>query len=1011
MKPPVSTAGVAALVLAAAPLVLLYLAGWSAPTMPSNSELRAWLHQPLTTGFLTTLLQASAWLLWAMLATTVTRHLHRVVAARLRWRIALRVPGPMQGLAAALLGATAVTSAALPAAAHATSTTDTPLDITPRDDAQPATNRSTPSRTVADGASAADTGRPAGDDGLNVTAAGHDPSVLTGASASAHGTPSMTRPADSRADRTSSAPAYTCVVRDGDTLSAIAQQWLGDPDRWPEIWELNRGTRFGTVGGTFTDPDLIYPGWTLDLPTDAVPPAATPPAPAAEPEPDPPRTQKPPAPATPDGSDTPPSPAHDPAAKTTSAPSDSAATPSDQGTGTPPATSPSAESGSPEGITLGTGSWLDLGLAAAIAAAASLVWARRRRRYQPLPAGVHSRSGDPDLTPMPAIVTRVRRALRQPTTETTDDLDIDDITGPVKTRPEDELPAIDDTAEDSRATGPDPADGPEPYPPVPVVPAQDNALGEVWPPAGLGLTGPGADAAGRGFLCAALAAGNSNDPTSRSQVIIPAATMASLLGAAVVLPATARLTITAGLDDALEILETQTLRRSRLVYQHEVDTLADLHRTAEHEQPQPPILLIAHAAARHERTRIAALLTQGQRLDIHGILLGPWPDGDTVTVDSDGTTSRPADGPTRHGSHPADLGRLAVLTPTETIDLITTLAEAHTGERPASTPAPPTTPQPAPNAIGDADHTDQHEPNDPDKPTPAGDKLPPMPADTPTPDTLPPGTHTRHHPQDGPRSDDLPPRRVTVRTLGDARIVDMDTTVPLRAKSLELLVYLIVHDGDATADAILDDLLPDAPRSKAPHRLHTYVSALRKTLTRTGGPASYLTHPGRRYTLNRETLDVDLWRMRTALRDAERATDATTRLTALRTAVAVYRGNLAEGFDYEWIEVHRESIRRQALDAHLALADETRDPAEAVIVLEAAIRHAPYTEAVYQQAMRAHAALGHHNEIHALRHTLTRRLEEIDATPSRDTTDLADQLTASPPRRPAAAPRDGRGRR
>ncbi len=136
-----------------------------------------------------------------------------------------------------------------------------------------------------------------------------------------------------------------------------------------------------------------------------------------------------------------------------------------------------------------------------------------------------------------------------------------------------------------------------------------------------------------------------------------------------------------------------------------------------------------------------------------------------------------------------------------------------------------------------------------------------------------------------------------------------------------------------------------------------------------------------------------------------------TRLAALRAAVAAYRGGLAEGFDYEWIEVHRESIRRQALDAHLALAEATDDPAEAVTVLEAAIRHAPYAETVYQQAMRAHAALGHHDKIHALRHSLTHRLQEIDAAPSRDTTDLADRLTTSPRRRLATGPHDRGPRR
>ena len=95
----------------------------------------------------------------------------------------------------------------------------------------------------------------------------------------------------------------------------------------------------------------------------------------------------------------------------------------------------------------------------------------------------------------------------------------------------------------------------------------------------------------------------------------------------------------------------------------------------------PNGLLIADATAVHQRARIASLLTQGQRLDIHGVLLGEWPDGNTVHVADDGTTSRADGDASRHGAHPADLGRLAVIDPTETADLLRTLAEAHTGQR------------------------------------------------------------------------------------------------------------------------------------------------------------------------------------------------------------------------------------------------------------------------------------------------------------------------------------------
>jgi nucleoid-associated protein YgaU len=58
------------------------------------------------------------------------------------------------------------------------------------------------------------------------------------------------------------APATrTHVVGQGDSLWRIAGAQLGDPGRWPEIFARNRGT--------ISSPDLLQPGWVLQLPPDA----------------------------------------------------------------------------------------------------------------------------------------------------------------------------------------------------------------------------------------------------------------------------------------------------------------------------------------------------------------------------------------------------------------------------------------------------------------------------------------------------------------------------------------------------------------------------------------------------------------------------------------------------------------------------------------------------------------------------------------------------------------------
>jgi DNA-binding SARP family transcriptional activator/nucleoid-associated protein YgaU len=882
----------------------------------------------------------------------------------------------------------------------------------------------------------------------------------------------------------------TYQVRHGDWLWGIADRYLDDPLRYPEIAELNPHlitARSGPHG-----PDHIEAGWRLRLPADAhdrgVRDHATghlipPPPPAGVPgQPDqkgtsanPPRPPDAQVPAPrPDTSDpaTPPGPSATPLA-----PSATPAPDSSPANGPAASETPQPQASRPHGVTLTSGSWLDLGLAVAVATAVALVWTHRRRRYTRRPPSPDLRLDGPDVAPMPPLVNQIRRRLRhddEPAgeadagapldrfTDIDDTLDFGDAAPVPGDRPDTDPvadgppPVVAQWQNGPSLAGPgrpDPDDQPtaasdavDPRPdgtgaavPGPAVPSLSHPLTAVWPPAGLGLTGDGAEAAARGFLTAALAAGGLDAPEDRSWVIMPSAVAATLLGtSAVSLPHTPRLTITAGLDEALDLLEAQTLHRSRLVYTHEVDTVAELRAADPAEEPLPPILLLADATGRHQRTRIAALLAQGQRLDIHGILLGDWPDGDTVAVAADGTTRRADRAGSRHGGHPADLGRLAVLTPAETSDLLATLAESHTGTpqapapvepAPASLPTPPASTDPQPRPTDPASH-----PTPPVVPPPpatqppqstpaaggpapgwvnghspaAGDPAQPQPQPPPTPATtaasLPDGTDRIGS---GTDATVRGAGRVQVRVLGQAGILDIPPGPTPRKKSLEVLVYLAVHDGAASAEAILDDLLPDAPAAKAPGRLYTYISDLRTVMRRTGGPGSYLTHPDHRYVLNPDTVEVDLWRMRDALREAQKAADTGQRIAALRRAVDCYTGHLADGADYEWVEPYREAIRQQALDAYLALADALADqPGEQLTVLDAAIRHNPYVEEPYQQAMRVRAALGHTDAVRSLRRALTRALGEIDAEPSDQTIALADQLVAQA-RRPSPRPHPG----
>jgi len=70
---------------------------------------------------------------------------------------------------------------------------------------------------------------------------------------------SLKRQVREEAEGEAETEARTYVVKSGDSLSKIAKEILGDAGRWPEIFEANKDK--------IEDPDLIYPGQELDIPS------------------------------------------------------------------------------------------------------------------------------------------------------------------------------------------------------------------------------------------------------------------------------------------------------------------------------------------------------------------------------------------------------------------------------------------------------------------------------------------------------------------------------------------------------------------------------------------------------------------------------------------------------------------------------------------------------------------------------------------------------------------------
>ncbi|MBB5874635.1 DNA-binding SARP family transcriptional activator/nucleoid-associated protein YgaU [Allocatelliglobosispora scoriae] len=419
-----------------------------------------------------------------------------------------------------------------------------------------------------------------------------------------------------------------------------------------------------------------------------------------------------------------------------------------------------------------------------------------------------------------------------------------------------------------------------------------------------------------------------------TRVIVTAGTLIALLGTdAVALQPWPRLTVTNDLDHALNQIEIHLLAVARQHY----DTDGQPH-----PQPAPDteaILLIADPPTPAQHTRAHILTGLGATAGVTAL----WLD-DTAAHD--------------HDQH----HRSASLDQDTAAQLLATLREAHTGE-----PTP---------------HTDQAPPPAADEPLDDGDTDRP---DDHEADTAPVG---------------IPVTTARLRVLGRPGIDDVTAPGrPLRAKALELAVYLACHPNGHRTRQIAEDLDPDARVHAADQRTHTNVSNLRHVLARAAGPRErgYVTQTrDGRYRLDPATVTVDLWDFHNLLRQAKVAEPADRR-QLLQQACDLYQGPLADDHDYDWIEPHRETVRRRAVDAHVLLAQELAedDLGAAAAVIDKAITIDPYNESLYQMAMQLSHHIGDTGNVAVLLQQLARRLVELGMRPTSEIRDLAGRLSTT----------------
>ncbi|GIF98759.1 hypothetical protein Cci01nite_38530 [Catellatospora citrea] len=610
--------------LAGLPAALAIVAGWPLPdAWPTGQQWLAWLERPVTVPFMIGLFACVGWLLWAGLLLAVLAEILSMVGRvdTSRWRL----PAALRAVAAGLVGAVvlAITGSAARAAA-------------------PPAAASTVAGMTGPAASAAA--------GPRTAVESVPPASAATTTKVHHGKITF----EVRGQR------YHAIVNRGDTMSKIAQQWLGDADRWPEICRLNWHRHWPKIGGKLRDCDLIYPRWDLRLPADATPPPGAlrigtpprttpPPQQTAPPQPSPQPTVT--APADPDG-------VIEPESATTNPPATS-----DQN----PHTDASHQPAPGAGVTL-PGGWVSAALAAAILAAVTATWAVRRQRYRPRQP-ISLRHPDPWWPPLPDIVRRLRTALHH--RDRPDRDDIDDLT-PVQQPP---TQTGQNLAQPAPATPQNEVHDNHPnehdHKPTPALAADTTATGPqlaglgTLPSNGLVLHGPGAHAAARGLIAATITA----TQQMPGDLITTGSTAMALLGDSG--PAHPRLTVAATTAEAIEHVTRQILARTRHTH--------DLH--------QPPSLpatvLLLDSTEGHDKV-LDALLPVAAASNIGAVLLDSHPAAEAITVNDDGTTSRGT--------------RLATLDTDSTRQLLDITNPPAGDQPPPHLPAAATEPHPTPPA-------------------------------------------------------------------------------------------------------------------------------------------------------------------------------------------------------------------------------------------------------------------------------------------------------------------------
>lgn len=485
---------------------------------------------------------------------------------------------------------------------------------------------------------------------------------------------------------------------------------------------------------------------------------------------------------------------------------------------------------------------------------------------------------------------------------------------------------------------------------------------------GLGLVGAGTTSAARALLITALSTA-SEDAAGTRRVLTTAGDLTMLVGRR-----TTKGSLSPGLHGAVDL--------DAALDELEAEILARAGTPSTTNASWPTTVLVTRVPDRQLR-RLRAVLDNGRSVGVIGVLLGQWPSGVTAHVGQDGTvssTSPPNALP--HGTNlfgPGDDNTAA----------LSSLLHEVASERAAQ----PGTP--ADNRVEAL----------PPPPAEAGPQAAQEPAEASTGERRENSPDVREH-RSSQNCEALAPCRISV--LGPLRVwwrrptdatgqesIDHEITSAFQPRVRELLVYLALHPGGVSREALASALWATSPPGRTTNAMNTTLTRLRRALaTATDGALADVVVCEGRYRLAPELVEVDHHHFAAAVAATRCSASAQERIAAHRAVVDHYTGPLADGMSSDWLETARESSRRDALDAVAALARELvgQDPQQTLDLLEWARELDPNNDLLYRDIMRVQDRLGRADAIPRTLALLTARLAELGEQPMPETVDLADRL-------------------